>query len=193
MGLNKVYGYASLSRMSVTDIEYLIKRLILGQYIREEAILASRFNTYMALRLGKNANLLLGSGQSGARFKIPVLPSNSLGKEMKARIEDDAPEFSAECYQELFSLTVHLAGLRNIKTLVLTPLSALQEMSERLPTSREEFLEITGITDKWFRDVGPQYQEICQKYSMERRSSLEDSDKGPNAKRRKLSNSFIKK
>lgn len=186
--LDKLPGYASFSRMKKPDIEYLINRMILAQYLKEEAILASRFNTFMALRLGKNAHLLLAPG-SKARFKIPVLSSHSFGKEMKNREEDVPAEIDDECFEELYQLSRELGTQRNVSFHTIVSTARMTEMARRLPTSREEFLEIVGITDKWFKDVGPRFLEVCRKYS-ERRAARGDSE-GPNVKRRKLSNNFI--
>ncbi|XP_074601090.1 ATP-dependent DNA helicase Q1-like isoform X2 [Brevipalpus obovatus] len=187
--LDKLPGYAAFSRMKKPDIEYLINRMILAHHLREEAILASRFNTFMALRLGKNAPQLLNSG-SNVRFKIPVLSSHSFGKEMKNREEDLPAEIDDECFEELYQLSREFGKQRGVNFHTIVSTARMTEMARRLPTSRDEFLEITGITDKWFRDVGPRFLEVCRKYS-ERRAARGDSEKGPNAKRRKLSNNFI--
>ncbi|XKL68718.1 hypothetical protein PGB90_006487 [Kerria lacca] len=163
---NSLYGRGkSWERL---DIERLIHQLIFEGYLFEK-MTATRDNIVVAyVKVGPKAfELLTGD----IKIMVPMLETSAVKANIKeTRLENKknnaaVDNLQEECYEKLMDLRTHLASEFSLQAGAVMTGQAIQTMSEILPTTEEEMLNIDGVTKANFDKFGRLLLEITKEYA----------------------------
>ena len=177
---NQTVYHGYLKAWDRTDIQRIIHKLIIENYLREDLIFV-RDIPQAYLKLGPKVEQLMTKrikisfsmmekkkAAPKATKKVDAaeenpLESNSLIKDLKER-----------CYVDLIDVLRNLAAERNCTMSSILNIVALRSMSEIMPETAEEMLQVQYVTKANFEKFGQKFLEICQTYSAQKNCYLMD-------------------
>jgi ATP-dependent DNA helicase RecQ len=134
LGLDKLSTYG-ISEKSEKQLREIINQLILSGYLLKTD------DEYPVIKLGENANEILRNGGT-VQMK--------LSKEKQQQEVTEKKQFvvrpvDAKLFAALRELRLAIASEQKVPAFVVFPDSALIDMCIKLPTTKEEFLKVSGV------------------------------------------------
>ena len=169
--------YNKGTKMAKHDLERLLHMLVLKDILAESMVIGNHDNVICYVKTGSKAGDVL-SGRLGRivlniRGKAPASASSKSSRKSES-MED---KVKGECYAALMKLRISVAmkfRMKNPENVFST--ETLQEMSQKLPTSRDQMLGVVGITAaKWKNMDVEQFLKITQEYAARLSTSVASS------------------
>lgn len=170
-GHNRNPAFGRLKSWNKNDINRLLHKLVIDQYLKEELIFSNDIPQAYA-RIGAKIEILM-SRQVKINFPITEKVASKVQRDEIAEISDpianqELKEMCDKCYEELMKTCAEIATERNIQVSSVFNMKALKEMSLKLPTSEMEMLQLQYVTKANFDKYGKQLLEIIQRYAAEK-------------------------
>ncbi|UTJ06135.1 DNA helicase RecQ [Arcobacter roscoffensis] len=108
------------------------------------------------------------------------IDSDKLGLLVKQEEEDLELSFDDKVFEEFKTLRREIANENEVPAYVIFGDKTLKELSQKLPITKEEFLEINGVGKVRFEKYGNAFLEACQKIKEENKEEIEN--KAPSKK-----------
>ena len=150
MDRNPVYG--KQSRMGQHLIQEVIRAMLEEGYLRQTR------DRYAVLKLTEDSEVLLYSGEPFwiSCRKEEERPKAERGKSLPA---GDLTEKGRELFEHLRRLRAALAGKRSVPPYMVASDRTLADMCARIPLSREELLQVSGMGEKKVQQYGEAFLE----------------------------------
>ena len=108
------------------------------------------------------------------------IDSDKLGLLVKQEEEELELSFDDKIFEEFKTLRREIANENEVPAYVIFGDKTLKELSQKLPITKEEFLEINGVGKVRFEKYGNAFLEACQKIKEENKEEIEN--KAPSKK-----------
>ncbi|XP_046859996.1 Bloom syndrome protein-like isoform X3 [Xenia sp. Carnegie-2017] len=159
-----MYGKAD-EKFNRNDAERLFRMLLMQDVLAEDLTVGTHGQVISYLKLGPKAmNFMQG------KVKLPAFHKR-VSKASKRSLEISQPDFASNmkvtstCYEQLVMCCKRLAEDRNIKPHHVFADVTLRKMAEMLPMTRDEMLDIEGVTEYKMNNFGQQFLELTLAYS----------------------------
>lgn len=169
--LNSALGslplYRKGERWSKHDLERLLHMLVLNDILTESLIIGAHDNVVSYVKLGTKAPDVLSGKITGIIMNIKgkSVPTESNSKTNKSQTNEDKQK--TECYNALLrvrTITASRLKIKNPETLISS--LTIRAMSQHLPTSKEEMIELDGVTEKNWKNIdGERLLELTCEYA----------------------------
>ncbi|XP_043223484.1 Bloom syndrome protein homolog [Amphibalanus amphitrite] len=176
-GLDRIPLHGALKDWERGDCERLMRHLLLERYLEEEMVAGREDIVNAYLRLGPRAAELTGPAAGADRtvwFSRSRKQTASTGggrSDSEGGAGSGDPERRAAvrelCLQQLTEVCQQLARAAAVPPSTIINVQALHEMADRLPTSRQEMLQITHVTEANFAKHGARLLEAIRPYAEE--------------------------
>ena len=159
-----LYGKGDV--LSKHDLERLLHMMVLKGVLAEDLQIGDHDNVVCYVKSGPVADSVLTGEFGTIQLKVKQKSRNSVsGKVIVTESEEE--RLKEECYNALDDLRKRIASQQG-KTnpeVVLT-VSTLRELSQTLPTSKDEMLTVQGLTvAKWKNSCGEEFLKITSEYA----------------------------
>ena len=155
--------YNAGSAYSRTDLERLMHLLITQDYLSEDIQIGNHDNAVSYVILGTLGQDLLRGVAGRIKFHIKIGSSATAKSKQPMGILLDP--ILDECYNSLLALRRVIAKEKKLSVEALFTTAALQEMAQQLPTTKEAFLKITGVTEnKWHASSGERFLKFLKHF-----------------------------
>ncbi len=138
---------------------------ICDKLIDEQALTLGEFRALKISSFGMN--ILKGNAKV-------LIDSDKLGLLVKQEQEEVELTFDEKLFEEFKTLRRKIALEHEVPAYVIFGDKTLKEVSSKLPTSKEEFLEINGVGKVRFEKYGNDFLELCKSIKEEHKEKLED-------------------
>lgn len=169
-GHNRNPAFGQLKALDKNDINRLLRKMVIDQFLREELIFSNDIPQAYT-RVGPKIQMLL-SKQVKIDFPITKKATKAQRENVVEILETGADlelkELYENCYQELVKVCGEIANKRNTQVSSVFNMEALRDMSNKLPTSEKEMLQLQYVTKANFDKFGNELLEIIQRYSAEK-------------------------
>lgn len=184
-GHEKSPYYATLSSWQVSEIHRLMHKLVLDDYLQEELIFC-RDIPQAYLRLGKNIEKLM-KGQVKIDFPmlsakktktsapavasvtaLPAADGAAAPLVLDAATAIQMTELKDRCHNDLLDACRRMAAQKNVTMVSVMNMQAIKAMSDRLPESEADMLQIPHVTQANFVKYGKELLIITQQYAAEK-------------------------
>ena len=155
-GLDKLTTYGIMKDTSEKSIRYIMLCLEEAGYILTTA------GEYPIVKVTASSAEIL-KGQTVFEIKVPKEKQPSAGKSTR-RISSDHAEVSNDLLERLKALRRELADEANVPAYIIFSNASLIDMCKKLPTSDEEFLDVSGVGRKKLEMYGRKFMEVIRKY-----------------------------
>lgn len=179
--------YATLSSWQLPDIHRLMHKLVLEDYLQEELIFC-RDIPQAYLRLGKNIEKLMKDQvkidfavlAAKKKTKAAATPAVASITDATAKPGAAAPlvldavtanqltELKDRCHNDLLDACRKMAAQKNVTMVSVMNMQAIKAMSDRLPESEADMLQIPHVTQANFVKYGKELLIITQQYAAEK-------------------------
>lgn len=180
--------YAKLQSWHITDIQRLLQKMVLENYLQEEMIFCKDI-PQAYLRLGTRvAQLMNGAEKVDFVVKIienktkqsepvacvvPAAAGSAAGSSTSALILDNKTkellgELRDKCQNDLLGVCQKLAVDRGVTIFSIMNLQAIKEMAQKMPVCEEQMLSIPHVTKANFDKYGRELLEVTEKYAAEK-------------------------
>ena len=150
--------YGKGSSIQRTDLERLFHLMVISGYLEESLHIGSHENVVSYLKPGREAANLL-SGRAGP---VNLIMKNKPKAAKKSQPVDKNLE---KCLADLMNLRSDVAKELNINPEIVFRLSTIHEMTNKLPVTKEEFLQLEGVTERhWTNFQGEKFLNIVKRY-----------------------------
>jgi len=102
------------------------------------------------------------------------IDSDKLGLLLEQEEQELELSFDDKLYEEFKTLRRQIANENEVPAYVIFGDKTLKELSQKLPNTQEEFLDINGVGKVRFEKYGQQFLELCQKIKDENKEELEN-------------------
>lgn len=190
---DKTPYFASLQNWQLHEIHRLMHKLVLEDYLQEELIFI-RDIPQAYLRLGKNIDKLMNGSmkiefatlsankkKKSAPGAVPVaqvvlapLAAGAAASTATAPLVLDAvtasklSELKDSCHNDLLDACRKMAAQKNVTMVSVMNMQAIKAMSDRMPESEAEMLQIPHVTQANFVKYGKDLLIITQQYAAEK-------------------------
>ena len=159
-----LYGKGDV--LSKHDLERLLHMMVLKGVLAEDLQIGDHDNVVCYVKSGPVAGSVLSGEFGSIQLKVKQKSRNSVsGKIVVTQSEEE--RLKEECYNVLDELRKKIASQQG-KTnpeVVLT-VTTLRELSQKLPTSKDEMLTVQGLTvAKWKNSCGEEFLKITSEYA----------------------------
>ncbi len=138
-GLDQLTTYGIMKDVSLQRLRNIIQFLIEERYLRIEGV------EYPKLVLGERAAEVLHD-RVPLTAPLPPIETRETQKKKRARDRAQATDSSrSDLYERLKDLRFKLARERNMPAYIIFSNATLTDMCQKLPHSRDEFLEVSGV------------------------------------------------
>ncbi len=173
---------------SNSELNRIIRKLILEKFLWEDLVVSAEGMTSAYVKKGPRFNQF---GAGGAKFTINIeksvktsLSSVSVASSNSKEIVDDAlVKLEEECIRELKRVLGKFMPEKTIYSAI--PIEILREMSQKLPQTKEELLEIEQMTAFRYEKFGHLILDVCKDFSTKRMNHLEKKQMEENAAKQK--------
>ena len=165
----KITGHSCLplynqggGNLTKTDLERLMHLLVTKDILAEDVQIGAHDNAVCYVKLGSRAmdymKGILGS------LNLHVKAHNNSGKgDHNSPLTILNTHLARTCYANLVALRTAIAHDKKIGAEAVFPTTSLQEMAEQLPIIKDDFMKITGVTEKkWVDFSGQQFLDAIQ-------------------------------
>lgn len=184
--------YATLQSWSLPEIHRLLHKLVLEDYLQEELIFI-RDIPQAYLRLGKNIDKLMNGT---VKIEFPMLVSSKNKKKvasggpqpvanvtvtlpagggsstaplvLDAATANKMTELKDRCHNDLLDACRKMAAQKNVTMVSVMNMQAIKAMSDRMPETEAEMLQIPHVTQANFVKYGKDLLIITQQYAAEK-------------------------
>lgn len=182
---NKTKFWGSLKTWEKSEIERILRKMVVEQYLREELIF-SKDIPQAYLYLGPNVNQLMCLN---SKTKIEfAIKSNS--KSLKSTSSTGSPQLFSKtlkgskeltslqqnCYNEILDLCQKISQEKNINLASIMNIQALKAMSDIFPETEEEFKKIPHVTNTNYLKYGKDLLAITKTYALQKTFLLDDEE-----------------
>lgn len=180
---NEYYGL--LKDWNRNDIQRLLHKMVLEEYLREEMIFC-RDIPQAYLKIGYKVAELTGQTK---KIEFAIEPKSSKASKADGKDKDGNAntakaaktnprllELKERCHDDLLEKTRSLAMERNVTVASVMNNQALKTMSEEMPESEADMLKIPHVTKANFEKYGKELLEITQQYAGEKWCILMDME-----------------
>ena len=149
------------------DLERLLHMLVLNDILSESLTIGVHDNVVSYVKLGTKAPDVLSGKVTGIIMNIKgkSVPTEGASKTNESQTKECQQK--TECYNALLRLRTTTASrlkIKNPENLVSS--LTVRAMSQHLPTSKEEMLELDGVTEKNWKNIdGERCLEITCEYA----------------------------
>ncbi|XP_069695186.1 recQ-like DNA helicase Blm isoform X2 [Periplaneta americana] len=183
-GHNKLPLYGRGKSWVRIDIERLLHKLTIEEYLMEDLVVTRDDITCAYLKVGPKSNALL-SGR--CKIMFPMRGSTSNNQQTNATktsesmtdgsMNAELRELQDRCYHELMDICSMLADALGVSSASIMNVQALRAMSHRLPETAEEMLQISHVTKANFEKYGESLLSICKQHATEKKAILKEIEK----------------
>lgn len=180
--------YGKLKDWTRTDVQRLLHKLVLDEYLKEELIFC-RDIPQAYLKIGLNVEKLM-NGQAKIEFavetkksrderfneSVSIVPAENLDLSTNSALK----ELKERCLNDLYEKCRELASERNINVANVMHTGAIKAMSEEMPESEEQMLSIPHVTKANFEKFGKEFLGITQNYAAEKLCLMMDLEEENN-------------
>lgn len=153
-GLNKLSTYNIMNDSSESKLRDIINHLVSENYIN---IVGDK---YPVAALGANASEVL-CGKKTLSMKIKKEEEIKTSVEKESKKEFDINE---DLLVRLKSLRFSLARQNNVPAFIIFSDAALKDMCRKMPQSREEFLEVSGVGQSKLDKYGEDFLKVIREF-----------------------------
>ncbi|EDW16029.1 Bloom syndrome protein homolog [Drosophila mojavensis] len=171
-GHNKTPHHGALKDWDKTDVQRLLRHMVLQDYLKEDLIFTKDI-PQAYIYLGNNITSLM-NGTPKIEFALSRKESSGGSKTVASVSEPAAagrPEISnlhERCYADLLDLCRTIAAARNVTMASIMNMQALKAMAEQLPTTEKDMCAIPHVTKANFDKYGAKLLEITSGYASEK-------------------------
>lgn len=156
-GLDEDDYYGTESDKSIYFLRQAMDHLLLNDY------LAQTDDRYSVLRLGPKAGPVLARKEQ-VIMKAAKERENGAVKAAKARRRDYDVE-NPQLFEALRSLRTKIARIQSVPPYVVFTDKTLREMCARIPKTRDEMLDISGVGEAKFKKYGKEFLKVIEENS----------------------------
>lgn len=163
--------YKAGAQFNLQDCNRIVRRLVLENYLWEELVISRDGMASAYVKKGNKADQLL-SGQ--AKVELEVQASNLVRGNASETTEDDGlKRIEERCFEELKEKILSInPDLKSVFTAL--PVEVYQEIAKKLPTTKEQMMEIDQMTELRYLRYGLHLAPVCERYLEERMKYLAD-------------------
>jgi superfamily II DNA helicase RecQ len=144
------------------DAERVLRKMICEDFLREELYTSACDFTATSLSVGEKAKDL---SEGRARFSVPFAEDKTPRTGQQVAEVVPKSDVDENCYQDLLDMLIRIAREQNIQNYAnVLPLPALREIATKLPETRDEFLQITHVSDIWYRKYANRFLDTIKSY-----------------------------
>lgn len=172
-GHNRSSFHGCLKDWEKSDIQRIIHKLIIENFIREEIVVIKDIpQSY--IKIGSKAGDLMSRG---AKVSFSVMDRQKKVVKKKAEApktkvdeehENKLAELQDRCYQDLMEVARQFADERNIIVQHVMNMEAIRQMSIKMPESEVEMLQIPHVTKANFDKFGKRFLDVTIGFSVQR-------------------------
>lgn len=179
--------HAKLHSWTLTDIQRLLQKMVLDDYLKEELIFC-RDIPHAYLRLGGRIDKLMSgidkvdmtvkienkTKRPEAVAKVVPAAASSATATNNSRLNLDVTttklidELIDRCHNDLLDECRKLAAERDVTIFGIMNMQAIKLMSQKMPISKEEMLEIAHVTPANYAKYGQNFLNITESYAAQR-------------------------
>ena len=177
-GHNRHPAYGACSSWSKNDLERLLQRLIIENYLKEIMMMSGADFPVAYIRVGDKAAGFLSSNNK-VFFEIPKSNSSSNKKELVMSEPDEDPDIiklQEDCHAALLKTVKALADARGVNYTSIVNTVALRMMAYKMPETEEEMRKIPHITQANFDKYGAALLDVTQMYAANKLVLLSERD-----------------
>lgn len=156
-GLDEDDYYGTESDKSIYFLRQAMDHLLLNDY------LAQTDDRYSVLRLGPKAGPVLARKEQ-VIMKAAKERENGAAKAAKTRRRDYDVE-NPQLFEALRSLRTKIARIQSVPPYVVFTDKTLREMCARIPKTRDEMLDISGVGEAKFKKYGKEFLKVIEENS----------------------------
>lgn len=156
-GLDEDDYYGTESDKSIYFLRQAMDLLLLNDY------LAQTDDRYSVLRLGPKAGPVLARKEQ-VIMKAAKERENGAAKAAKTRRRDYDVE-NPQLFEALRSLRTKIARIQSVPPYVVFTDKTLREMCARIPKTRDEMLDISGVGEAKFKKYGKEFLKVIEENS----------------------------
>ncbi|XP_011310855.1 Bloom syndrome protein homolog [Fopius arisanus] len=173
-GTNKLAIYGRGKSWNKSDVERLIRKLIIDGLLEEEMVIKNDM-TAAYLRITKHSGEFMRSN-SKIMFPIRQCTKSQLTVTVSASSKPtnmDLKNLQDECFAALMKDIKGYAGAIEVSAVsVMNPI-AVRAMSQQMPTTKEAMLQIPHVTESNFEKIGKALLHILQEFA-EKKATLQE-------------------
>ncbi|XP_049765144.1 Bloom syndrome protein homolog isoform X1 [Schistocerca cancellata] len=170
-GHNNLPLYGKGKNWARGDIERLFRKLILEEFLREDMIVTRDDIAVAYVKLGRKAGDLMtgkvkltmamkGSSAAKDTTASTAVTDSPAAKELKLLEE--------RCYSDLMDMCNAIADSLGVSSASIMNVQAIQAMSQLMPETEEEMLQISHVTKANFEKYGKALLQITQQHAAEK-------------------------
>lgn len=187
---DKAPYYGKLQSWTLPDIQRLLNKMVLDDYLKEE-IIYCRDMPQAYLRLGTRIDKLMNGNEkvqfaqkiTEIKTKRPndavaiVVPAAAAGSATGActsrLVLDDTTKYDWEplndrCHNDLLDLCRKYSSQLKVTMVSIMNMQAIKQMSRDMPVSEEEMMRIPHVTQANFDKYGKEFLKITERYASEK-------------------------
>lgn len=208
-GHNRSKYHAMLKDWSRTDVHRLLHKLVLDEYLKEELIF-TRDIPQAYLKIGPKIEKLM-KNEVSLSFSVHILaskvkksskkdenstkqPSSGSSSGSSTATATSVPALSSDaqkqikeledkCHNDLLDVCQRISNQRNLSLVSIMNMQALKAMSEKMPATPEEMLQISHVTKANFEKYGQEFLAVTQQYAAEKLCLIQDIEDAEAANR----------
>lgn len=170
-GHNKPPHHGALKDWDKSDIQRLLRHMVLKEYLKEDLIFTKDI-PQAYLYLGNNIGALMNHNP---KIEFALTRKESSSSKVVATVSEptaagnsDMRHVHDRCYADLLDLCRTIAAARNVTMASIMNMQALKAMAEELPTSEKDMCAIPHVTKANFEKYGAKLLEITTGYATEK-------------------------
>ncbi|KAH8420866.1 hypothetical protein KR222_006968, partial [Zaprionus bogoriensis] len=170
-GHNKAPHHGALKDWDKSDIQRLLRHMVLKEYLKEDLIFTKDI-PQAYLYLGTNVSALMNQKP---KIEFALTRKESSSSKVVATVSEptaagnsDMRHIHDRCYADLLDLCRTIAAARNVTMASIMNMQALKAMAEELPTTEQDMCAIPHVTKANFDKYGAKLLEITSGYATEK-------------------------
>lgn len=183
-GHDKLPLYGMGKSWARLDVERLIRKLIMEEYLKEHLMVKDEGITFAYLKPGRRAGELL-AGSVSIRFDICKANVKKAGSAASATLKATANpailEIQENCYAVLMDVIKGIASALNCNPNAIMNIQAIRLMSQNLPETAEEMLSINHVTKANFEKYGEALLDVTKKFAEQKKEATKKEKVPPPA------------
>jgi len=167
-GLDRLTTYGIMANVSERRLRDIIF------YLVQEKYLSSSEGQYPRLILGERAVEVLRD-RKNLTAALPQIENRAVRSEKKKRMQAQMTSASQpELYERLKLLRFEIARAKGVPAFMVFTNAALTDMSEKMPRSLDEFLEVSGVGERKAAEYGERFVAAIKAWLSERQLPAEE-------------------
>ncbi|KAL0125423.1 hypothetical protein PUN28_004506 [Cardiocondyla obscurior] len=178
-GLTTHFLYGRGKSWAKSDIERLLHYMVLQEYLQEDMYINNEI-ACAYVKIGPKASEIMT--KKDVKVQLPMRQSNkptsgeATVSTVTKKVDGIVKELQDRCYAELMNIIREIATTLDVSASSIMNMVAVRAMSQRLPESEEEMLQIPHVTKANFVKYGTLLLTVTQKYAAEKIVLLNEND-----------------